>query len=105
MRLDNYGKTVDIRQPKPSTTRQRRGRGATVDDLNAGKVSALIVAGTDLTHNLPDREKLVNAIANVPLVVSFAERVDDFASLAHFVCPDHHPLESWMDAEPVDRPR
>ena len=60
-----------------------------------------MVAGTDLTHNLPDRETLIKAIQNVPLVVSFAERVDDFASFSHFVCPDHHPLESWMDAEPV----
>ncbi len=72
-----------------------------IDELKAGTVSALFVAGTDLTHNLPDRESLAKDIGNVPLVVSFAERVDDFASLAQFVCPDHHPLESWMDAEPV----
>ena len=37
----------------------------------------------------------------VPLVVSTAERIDETASLAHFVCPDHHYLESWGDAEPV----
>jgi molybdopterin-containing oxidoreductase family iron-sulfur binding subunit len=34
-------------------------------------------------------------------VVSVAERVDETASLAHFVCPDHHYLESWNDAEPA----
>jgi Fe-S-cluster-containing dehydrogenase component len=33
--------------------------------------------------------------------VSTAERVDETASLARFVCPDHHYLESWNDAEPV----
>ena len=64
-------------------------------------MGALLVAGIDLSHNLPDRDAFAEAVGNVPLVVSIAEREDDFASLAHFVCPDHHPLESWLDAEPV----
>lgn len=99
--LGNYGKTLDVARP----SRQRRGNDREVlqlvDDLKAGKVSALFVAGTDLTHNLPDHDKLAEAISKVRLVVSLAERKDDFASLAHFVCPDQHPLEAWMDAEPV----
>ena len=99
--LGNYGKTVDVDRP----SRQRQGNDAEVlalvDELKAGNVSALFVAGTDLTHNLPDRKTLAEAISRVPLVVSFSEREDDVSSLAHFVCPDHHPLESWMDAEPV----
>lgn len=99
--LGNYGKTLDIEQP----SRQRQGNDTEVaqllEDLKAGKLSALFVAGTDLTHSLPDRDAIAKAIAKVPLVISFAERVDDFASLAHYVCPDHHPLESWLDAEPV----
>ena len=99
--LGNYGKTVQIERP----SQQRQGNDADVltliEDLKAGRVAALFVAGTDLTHNLPDREALAEAIGKVPLVVSLAEREDDFASLAHFVCPDHYPLESWMDYEPV----
>ncbi len=100
--LGNYGKTVDIERP----SRQQQGNDADVltliEELKAGKVAALFVAGTDLTHNLPDRDALAAAIGKVSLVVSMAEREDDFASLAHFVCPDHHPLESWLDAEPID---
>jgi anaerobic selenocysteine-containing dehydrogenase len=37
----------------------------------------------------------------VPLLISFAPRLDETAALAQFVCPDHHYLESWDDAEPV----
>lgn len=100
--LGNYGKTLDIEQ----RSRQRQGNDADVatlkKDLTNGEVAALFVAGTDLTHNLPNREELATAIKKVPLVVSFAERVDDFASLAQFVCPDHHALESWLDSEPID---
>lgn len=99
--LGSYGNTVDIERP----SRQRQGDDAEVlelvEELKAGQVAALFVAGTDLTHNLPDREALAAGIGKAQLVVSFAEREDDFASLAHFVCPDHHPFESWMDAEPI----
>lgn len=99
--LGNYSKTIDIERP----SRQKQGSDTDVltliDELKAGKISALFVAGTDLTHNLPDREALVSGIDKATLVVSVAEREDDFASLAGFVCPDHHPLESWLDAEPV----
>ena len=88
--LDNYGKTVDIERP----SRQRQGNDADVltlvDELTAGKVSALFVAGTDLTYNLPMNEALVEAIGKVKLVVSFSDRSDDFASRAQFVCPDQH---------------
>ena len=100
--LGNYGTTIDVE----NSSRQRQGSDADVakliDDLQSGDVAVLMVSGTDLTHNLPGRESLVEAIKKVKLVVSFADRLDDFASLAHFVCPDHHPLESWMDAESVN---
>jgi Fe-S-cluster-containing dehydrogenase component len=52
----------------------------------------------------------VNPVAELPeapgfdrvgLVVSFAGSLDESAERAHYVCPDHHFLESWADAEPV----
>jgi len=33
--------------------------------------------------------------------VSCADRLDETAAQAHAVCPDHHFLEAWGDAEPV----
>ena len=100
--LQNYGKTLDLDRP----SRQRQGNDEEVltliDEIKAGKVAALFVAGTDLTHNLPERESLAAAIKNVKLVVSYSEREDDISTLAGFVCPDHHNLESWLDAEPVE---
>ncbi|MDH3717118.1 MAG: 4Fe-4S dicluster domain-containing protein [Planctomycetota bacterium] len=99
--LGNYAKTIDIQRP----SRQRQGNDREVaqliEELKAGQVGALLVAGTDLSHNLPDRTAFAAAVGNVPLVVSLAERENDFASLARFVCPDHHSLEAWLDAEPV----
>ena len=99
--LGNYGATLDVDQP----SRQRQGNDAQVSELleeiETGKVGALFVAGLDLTQNVPDRDALKESIRKIPLVVSFSARIDDFASTCHFVCPDHHPLESWMDFEPI----
>src|SRR5712691_11415964 len=70
-------------------------------ELGRGEVGALFVLGANPVYDLPDSAALTNDIKRVPLVVSTAERPDETASLAHFVCPDHHYLESWSDAEPV----
>ncbi|REJ96454.1 MAG: 4Fe-4S dicluster domain-containing protein [Planctomycetota bacterium] len=99
--LGNYGKTLDMERPSHQQQGSDADVAALVKELRDGKVAALLVAGIDLTHYLPAHEKLVQAISQIPLTVSFAERWNDFAQLAKFVCPDHHILESWLDAEPV----
>ncbi|VAX40998.1 Molybdopterin oxidoreductase, iron-sulfur binding subunit [hydrothermal vent metagenome] len=99
--LGNYGKTIDIEKP----SRQKQGNDGDViqlvDELNSDKVDALFVLNVDLTHSLPNRETLAASVQKVPLSVSFASRENDIASLSKYVCPDHHLLESWGDAEPV----
>ena len=96
-----YGTTVDLTRP----SYQRAGSDRDLADLRAelarGDVGALFVLGANPVYDLPDSAALTNDIKRVPLVVSTAERLDETASLAHFVCPDHHYLESWSDAEPV----
>ena len=96
-----YGTTVDLARP----SYQRAGSDMELAELRAelgrGDVGALFVLGANPVYDLPDSAALANDIKRVPLVVSTAERLDETASLAHFVCPDHHYLESWSDAEPV----
>ncbi len=99
--LGNYGATLDLARP----SRQRQGNDRELErligELKAGQVGALLVAGVDLLHDIAPREVLATAIDGVPLTVSFSQREDEFASAAKFVCPDHHELESWLDAEPI----
>ncbi len=100
-RLGNYGSTLDLERP----SRQRQGNDQDIEqfieELEADQVGALLVAEVDLLHDLADRPALAQAINRVPLTVSFSPRKDAFAASAKFVCPDHHALESWADAEPV----
>ena len=96
-----YGATLDLEKP----SYQRQGSDSDLAELRAelsrGEVQALIVAGANPVYDLPDAATLASDLRRVPLLVSTAERIDETASLAHFVCPDHHYLESWSDAEPV----
>jgi molybdopterin-containing oxidoreductase family iron-sulfur binding subunit len=96
--LGDYGKTLDIERPSLQAQGDDRELEKLLRELRAGKVQALFVHGANPAYDLPGATA---ALKNVPLLVTFAERADETASLAHYVCPDRHYLESWADAEPV----
>jgi Fe-S-cluster-containing dehydrogenase component len=72
-----------------------------LEELQSGKVAALFLHSVNPVYGLPNGSTLAEQIKQVPLVVSFAERLDETSALARFVSPEHHHLESWGDAEPV----
>ncbi|MBK5293760.1 MAG: TAT-variant-translocated molybdopterin oxidoreductase [Acidobacteriia bacterium] len=99
--LGNYGTTLDLAHP----SHQHRGSDAALqtllEEIRSGKIAALFLHGVNPLAQMPRANELSVALKKLPLVVSFAERQDETAGAAHYVCPDHHPLESWSDAEPV----
>jgi len=95
--LGNYGATLDVEHPCYQRTGNDREVENLLRDAAAGKLAAVIVWGANPVYDLPGGE----ALARVPLVVSLGERMDETAAVAHYVCPDRHPLESWGDAEPA----
>jgi molybdopterin-containing oxidoreductase family iron-sulfur binding subunit len=99
--LGNYGTTVDIAHPSYQYRGNDAELKALLEELDARSVSALFVADANPVYDLPDGSQLAEALKNVPLVVSFAERVDETAAHARFVCPQPHPLERWSDLEPI----
>ncbi|HEX7343492.1 MAG TPA: TAT-variant-translocated molybdopterin oxidoreductase [bacterium] len=99
--LGNYGSTLDLARPSS----QRQGDDGElqqfIQELLNGKVQALFIAGANPVYDLPQGEDLAKAISKVPLVVNFASELDETANASTFVCPDHHYLESWSDAEAI----
>ncbi len=93
--------TVNLSQP----TQQRIGDDRALlelrEELRNGNVDALFVRNVNPVYDLPFGAELKMALGEVDLVVSFAEREDETARLAHFVCPEPHFLESWGDSEPA----
>ncbi|HEY6943669.1 MAG TPA: TAT-variant-translocated molybdopterin oxidoreductase [Candidatus Acidoferrum sp.] len=99
--LGNYGSTVDIARPSLQKSGNDRELQSLLDELKGGKVAALFLYGVNPVYNLPNGLQLAEWIKRVPLVVSFADRLNETSAVARFICPDHHALESWGDAEPV----
>lgn len=99
--LGNYGTTLDVEHPSYQRQGNDRDVQTLLQELRDGKVSALFLYKSNPAYDLPGGEELARALGRVPLVVSCAERLDESAKHAHYLCPDHQYLESWADAEPV----
>lgn len=98
--LGNYGKTIDLVNHlnlKQSTDKEISGL---LNDLNSGKVKGLIMHNVNPVYDSPESERFISGINELELSVAISNSLDETASLAQYVCPDHHYLESWNDAEP-----
>jgi len=71
-----------------------------VNDMNAGRVGALLVAGANPVYDYFEADKFKQGLGRVKLTVSFNEKMDETTELCQYVIPAHHYLESWGDAEP-----
>jgi len=99
--LGNYGTTLDVDAASQQKAGNDRELQALSEELDRGQVAALFVLNVNPVYELPNGLAFGEALKRVPLVVSFADRQEETSSFARFLCPDHHRLESWGDAEPV----
>lgn len=66
-----------------------------VQKMNASQVQVLFVHGVNPVFELPKALGFEEALAKVPLVISFASFPDETAMASDYVLPDHTPLESF----------
>ena len=71
-----------------------------VTDLSAGTVGTLLVYDCNPSYSYNDAKKFTDALAKVPVSVSFNATMDETTEQCKYVLPSHHWLESWGDAEP-----
>jgi MoCo/4Fe-4S cofactor protein with predicted Tat translocation signal len=98
--LGNYGKTIDIENPSYLHQGDDAAFAELVAEMASGKVNALITYNTNPVYTAPASLKFADAYAKVGLRISFADRADETASMANYICPDHNYLESWNDFNP-----
>ncbi|MBM4169336.1 MAG: 4Fe-4S dicluster domain-containing protein [Ignavibacteria bacterium] len=100
--LGNYGNTLTL---SPGSLQKRgsdRDFGALAEEMRNGKIDALIVVGVNPVYDAPGSWRFGDLLQNVPLTVVLGDRRDETSSRAEFVCPIHHPLEGWSDAQPIE---
>ena len=73
---------------------------AMVAAVKAGTVGSIFFHGVNPVYDLANGKEFGDLLANVPVTVSFGERMDETAEKCKYIVPDHHYLESWGDAEP-----
>jgi MoCo/4Fe-4S cofactor protein with predicted Tat translocation signal len=95
--LGNYGSTIDIENHSNCHQGNDRQFAALIEEMKAGKVDTLIVYNSNPVYTAPG---FADAMKKVGLKISLAGAMDETASVCDYVCPDHHYLESWNDAEP-----
>jgi len=97
--IQSYGNTIDWSAPYTNYQGIDADFAKLVDDMNAGKVGALLISGANPAYTWFDADNFKKGLAKVKTVVSFSSKNDETTQLAKYVIPDHHYLESWGDAE------
>ncbi|OIO10348.1 MAG: hypothetical protein AUJ52_04445 [Elusimicrobia bacterium CG1_02_63_36] len=99
--LGNYGETLVL---DPAGL-QKRGSETEFDrllgDLEKGAVKGVVVLSGNPVYDHPKGAELAKFLDSAKLSLSLSGRPDETAVRCRAVAPDHHPLESWSDAEAV----
>ncbi|MBV9962863.1 MAG: 4Fe-4S dicluster domain-containing protein, partial [Parafilimonas sp.] len=94
------GSTIDWSVTNKSKSGVDADFAGLVNDMNAGRVGALIVLNANPAYTWYNPKAFVDALGKVKASVSFNAKNDETTQLCKYVIPDHHYLESWGDAEP-----
>jgi MoCo/4Fe-4S cofactor protein with predicted Tat translocation signal len=98
--LGNYGKTVDVENHMNLKQGDDQAFAALVSEMASGKVNVLMTYNCNPVYTAPAALKFTEAYKKVPTKISFSQVLDETSQLADIVCPDHHYLEAWGDANP-----
>ncbi len=81
----------------------RQGNAAAVQqlvqDMNSGRIGALLIAGVNPAYSLPNANEFIEGLKNVEMSLSFSMKEDETAKLCNFIAATPHYLESWGDVQ------
>lgn len=99
--LENDGTTVNWTKPVNRGGESYKELTDMIETMKKGEASALLMANINPAWTFPSSLEFKSFIQKIPLVVSFTDRIDETARLAHYIMPVPHSLESWNDANPI----
>jgi MoCo/4Fe-4S cofactor protein with predicted Tat translocation signal len=95
--LGSYGTTIDL----DNNSNQYKGNDADLADFvtqaKAGAIGAVLFLDANPVYDYHNDKDITDALAKVPLKITFAASLDETAALSTVVAPNHHYLESWGD--------
>ena len=100
--LENIDSTVQVR----TATFFRQGNDeqmkALVSQMSAGQVDGVIFLDCNPVYDHYLGNQISGALSKVNLKVSVTERLDETSALVDYQAANHHYLESWNDANPME---
>lgn len=97
--LGNYGSTIETDVVLKTRQGNDARMAALIGEMNAGKVNALLVMDVNPAYDHPMAAAFTEGLSKVELSVALTYAADETSALTTYVCPDHHYLEAWNDAE------
>jgi Fe-S-cluster-containing dehydrogenase component len=95
--LENYGSTLDLERTLQVKQGDDRKFSAFLRSLDNNEVDNLLIANANPAYSLGGSDLIKKA--GFTLYMGSAR--NETAEACQHLCPDHHFLESWGDAEPV----
>jgi MoCo/4Fe-4S cofactor protein with predicted Tat translocation signal len=101
--LGNFDQTVYFTQPlEESPANQWDSLGELAADIRAGKVSTLLILGSNPAYDAPADLGFTELLPKVQFSARLGLYEDETSRLCHWHIPAAHPLESWGDARAYD---
>ena len=97
--LGNYTECIDLNYNLNIASGIDNKMENLVDDLNSGKVKALLMYNVNPVYDYPDSPRFLAGIKNTDLTVNMAVALNETVGKGKYECPVHHYLETWDDAE------
>lgn len=98
--LGNIGQTILFSSFLRTHSAIDKNMNELVKKMQSGKVNALLLCNVNPGYTWFNREAFTEGLKKVGLTVSLSGSPDETTKLVRYICPDHHYLESWNDAEP-----
>jgi Fe-S-cluster-containing dehydrogenase component/anaerobic selenocysteine-containing dehydrogenase len=99
--LDNDGKTIDsVNYRSDVASSYTKNLLDLKKELDSGEVGVLFIYGANPVYSA-GYSKIAESISKAKLVVSLSDRLDETSSLASYIAPSNHAMETWGDVEAV----
>ena len=98
--LGNFGKTIDLNRSCQLRQGDDIGLGRVANAIESGAADCVIfIEDANPVYDTPHGAALATSLEKVGTRISMAGRPNETSALCNYVCPSHHVLETWGDAE------
>jgi MoCo/4Fe-4S cofactor protein with predicted Tat translocation signal len=96
--IGSYGTTIDLDNPSKRYTGNDAEFAALLGEMSRGEVAAVLFLDANPAYDAVNSKVFTEALAKVPLKVSFSDRKDETSTLCNVIAINQNYLESWGDA-------